>query len=61
MKAEFSPLRERLPDDLGCKQELEGIWENEEECLLAVLRQANECCWSGCVIRVWSIRSLSIT
>ena len=52
--AEWPPLRERLqqllermPDDLGCQQELEGSWEHEEECLFAVLRQAIECRSAG--------------
>jgi hypothetical protein len=52
--AEWSPLRERLPQllerlpgDLGCQQALEGSWENEEECLFAVLRQAIQCRGSG--------------
>ena len=52
--AEWPPLREllpqlleRLPDDLGCQQALEGSWEQEEECLFAVLRQAIQCRSAG--------------
>ena len=48
--ADLPSLRERLPqllerldDELGYPQELEGSWEYEEECLFAVLQQAIQC------------------